>query len=125
MTVHIHNVITVTCDYPPQLHPIIVINGSHEDSHSLHDRRTFHITYTYPPGFELTGPNASVYAGNGEWEPDPGEVKCKGDNYALHNDATSIKINDYLHTIINQFLLHLFNTLHIQLTVEYQVLSTK
>jgi hypothetical protein len=30
-------------------------------------------------GFALTGPNASVCTGNGEWEPDLGEVDCIGD----------------------------------------------
>ena len=37
------------------------------------------ITYTCPPGYVLTGPNASVCMGNGELEPDPGEVECIGD----------------------------------------------
>ena len=36
------------------------------------------ITYTCPPGFNLTGPNASVCTGNGEWEPNPGKVDCIG-----------------------------------------------
>ena len=36
------------------------------------------ITYTCPPGFMLTGLNVSVCTGNGEWEPDPGEVDCIG-----------------------------------------------
>ena len=30
----------------------------------------------------ITGPNASVCTGNGEWKPDPGEVHCIGE---LHN----------------------------------------
>ena len=41
------------------------------------------ITYTCPPGFILTGPNASVCMGNGEWEPDPGQVDCIGDYLLL------------------------------------------
>ena len=34
-----------------------------------------------PTGFVLTGPNTSesVCMGNGEWEPDPREAKCKGE----------------------------------------------
>ena len=36
------------------------------------------ITYTCPPGFILTGPNASVCMGNGEWEPDPSQMNCRG-----------------------------------------------
>ena len=37
------------------------------------------ITYSCPSGFILTGPSASVCTGNGEWEPDPGQVDCIGD----------------------------------------------
>ena len=37
------------------------------------------ITYTCPNGYILTGPNASVCMGNGEWEPDPGQVECIGE----------------------------------------------
>ena len=37
------------------------------------------ITYTCPPGFIVTGLDVSVCMGNGEWEPDPGEVECIGD----------------------------------------------
>ena len=37
------------------------------------------ITYTCPNGYILTGPNTSVCTGNGEWEPDPGQVECIGE----------------------------------------------
>ena len=62
---------TVTCIYPlTQLlhHTIIVVSGS-QDSPPIEGQ---FITYTCPTGFILTGPNASVCAGNREWEPDPG-----------------------------------------------------
>ena len=36
------------------------------------------VTFSCPPGLVLTGPNSSTCMGNGEWEPDPREVKCKG-----------------------------------------------
>jgi hypothetical protein len=36
------------------------------------------ITFTCPRGFVPTGPNSSVCARNGEWEPDPREVDCIG-----------------------------------------------
>ena len=40
------------------------------------------VTYTCPPGIILTGPNASVCTGNGEWEPDPRDmVACIGAQY--------------------------------------------
>ena len=67
----------VTCDYPPTqlLHgSFVVITGC--DSLPIEGRT---ITYTCPPGFILAGPNTSVCLGNGEWEPDPGEVECIGD----------------------------------------------
>ena len=31
-----------------------------------------------PPGLTLIGPNVSTCIGNGEWEPDLGEVECQG-----------------------------------------------
>ena len=31
-----------------------------------------------PLGQLLTGPNISTCVGNGEWEPDPRELECKG-----------------------------------------------
>ena len=81
MDMHAH--ITVTCDYPPaQLlhHPAVVVNGA-QDSHPLIEGQS--ITYTCPPGFELTGSNASVCTGNREWEPDPGAVDCIGEYLIL------------------------------------------
>ena len=62
-----------------------MVNGSKENPH----REGQFITYTCPPaaGFVLIGPNASVCTGIGEWEPDPGQVDCIGDNnnyYVMH-----------------------------------------
>ena len=37
------------------------------------------ITLSCPTGLALTGPNSLVCMGNGEWEPDPREAKCKGE----------------------------------------------
>ena len=82
-----HTRVTVTCDYPPQQHPVVLVSGS-QDSHPLIEGQ--YITYTCPSGFVLTGPNASVCTENGEWEPDPGEVDCIGNNYYAqhcHSDA--------------------------------------
>ena len=76
----------VNCGLPSQLlhHPVTVVTGSRD--YPLMEGQF--ITYTCPPGFVLTGPNASVCTGNGEWEPDPGEVDCIGNNYAQqHSDA--------------------------------------
>ena len=77
----IYTHIAVTCDYPPTRGDVVVVMGS--DSPLIEGQ---FITYTCPPGFILTGPNASVCTGNGEWEPDPGEVDCIGDYD--HNGTT-------------------------------------
>ena len=68
----------VTCDLPLQLleRPVIVVSGS-QDSPPIEGQ---FITYTCPPGFILTGPNALECTGNGRWEPDPGQVDCIGNN---------------------------------------------
>ena len=46
------------------------------------DRDTFlegtNITFICPPGLVLTGPSRSTCMGNGEWEPNPNGVECKG-----------------------------------------------
>ena len=44
------------------------------------------ITFTCPPGLVLTGPNSSTCMGNGEWEPNPNEVKCKGEHESRNHD---------------------------------------
>ena len=36
------------------------------------------VTFSRPPGMTFSGPNSSICMGNGEWEPDPRDVKCKG-----------------------------------------------
>ena len=38
-------------------------------------------TFSCPLGLEQTGPKSSTCMENGEWEPDPREVECKGDYY--------------------------------------------
>ena len=37
------------------------------------------ITFICPRGQILNGLNSSTCMGNGEWEPDPGEVECAGE----------------------------------------------
>ena len=41
------------------------------------------VMFSCPSGLMLTGPNTSTCMGNGEWEPDPGELKCLGDKNTL------------------------------------------
>ena len=38
------------------------------------------VTFACPPGQVLIGRNTSTCKGNGEWEPDPREVECKGES---------------------------------------------
>ena len=37
------------------------------------------VTFSCPPELVLTGSNTSMCMRNGEWEPDPQELKCLGD----------------------------------------------
>ena len=67
----------VTCDHPPTqlLHdPIVMVT-----EFDIPKVEGQFITYTCPSGFVLTGPRVSVCTGNGEWEPDPGQLDCIGD----------------------------------------------
>ena len=36
------------------------------------------VTFSCPPGLVLTRPDISTCMRNGEWEPNPGEIKCLG-----------------------------------------------
>ena len=36
------------------------------------------VTFGCTPQYVLTGPNTTTCMGNGEWEPDPCDVECKG-----------------------------------------------
>ena len=37
------------------------------------------VNFTCSPNHALFGPHLSTCMGSGEWEPDPGEVECKGE----------------------------------------------
>ena len=41
------------------------------------------VNFTCPTGMVLNGPSASTCMGNGEWEPNPLGVECKG-KYKCH-----------------------------------------
>ena len=69
---------TVTCDLPSQLfgRPVVIVDA---ESQVIPYGEGEFITYMcILSGFTLTGPNTSVCTGNGEWEPDPGQVDCIG-----------------------------------------------
>ena len=36
------------------------------------------VSFSCPPGLVLAGPNTTTCMENGEWEPDPTNIKCKG-----------------------------------------------
>ena len=38
------------------------------------------VNFTCPPSHVLKGPHSATCMGNGEWEPDPSEVECKGEH---------------------------------------------
>ena len=38
------------------------------------------VSFSCSSGMVLTGPNISMCASNGEWEPDPNHIRCKGMN---------------------------------------------
>ena len=60
------------CDNPLKLIQADIITVGYEDP-ALEGEN---ITFTYPTGAILSGPNSSACMGNGEWEPDPREVEC-------------------------------------------------
>ena len=50
------------------------------------------ITLSCPDGLILTGPTMYTCMGNGEWEPDPREVECKGMYTSVHLSEHSFKL---------------------------------
>jgi hypothetical protein len=48
------------------------------------------VSFTCSSGLVLTGPNSSTCMENGEWEPDPREVACKGDAESSKCNKTTI-----------------------------------
>ena len=54
------------------------------------------VTFSCPTGLTLTGSNTSTCMRNGEWEPDPKGVKCKGGLTILHVDLFIRKVDGYL-----------------------------
>ena len=61
------------------------------------------INFSCLPGLVLTGPNSSTCMGNGEWEPNPNEVQCKGE-YAREKLAV-LSVHCYLLMVIKIKLL--------------------
>ena len=55
---------------------VFVVSGYINESEPVMEGTT--VNYTCPAGMVLSGPNSSTCTENGEWEPDPMEVECKG-----------------------------------------------
>ena len=45
--------------------------------------RGTNVSFNCPKGFLLSGPDTTMCVGNGEWEPDPREAVCKGENNGI------------------------------------------
>ena len=43
------------------------------------------VTFGCAPQYILMGPNTTTCMENGEWEPDPSEVECKGIDVCMYN----------------------------------------
>ena len=66
------------------------------------------VSFSCPPGLVLTGPSVSMCMGNGEWEPDPSQVRCNGkDRSTQYNVMHTVTYK--LHTCVHTHI----NTLHI------------
>ena len=81
------------------LHQAAVNSSIRISGHQISTAEGSNVTFSCPPGQALTGPNMSTCMGNGEWEPDPWELECKG-------IATIIILLLCLHTHILLIIFH-------------------
>ena len=52
------------------------------------------LSFDCPPQHVLIGPNTTTCMGNGEWEPDPREVECKG---IMLGKYSRVRVHMYVH----------------------------
>ena len=61
------------------------------------------LSFDCPPHYVLVGPNTTVCIGNGEWKPDPREVKCKVLTTLSVYYAIIIVITSFTHKYFNLY----------------------
>ena len=61
------------------------------------------VTFSCSPGLVLTGPNTTTCMDNGQWEPDPSEVTCKGE-HQIHACINYIESNTCMYCISSLIL---------------------
>ena len=61
------------------------------------------LTFDCPPEYVLVGPNTTTCIGNGEWEPDPKVVECKGKGFrdVHYNDELKVHTFSYQPPTLN------------------------
>ena len=80
--IYLHIIIIVICVSPIRLlsedgERLVIVEYSHPAIEGTN------VSFSCPPGLVLTGPSASKCMGNGEWEPDPSQIKCNGKVYTV------------------------------------------
>ena len=71
----LHIPFTANCGYPS---PATTVDSIRVMGHTDPALEATVVTFSCSPGLVLTGPNTTTCMDNGQWEPNPREVKCKG-----------------------------------------------
>ena len=63
------------------------------------------VSFSCPPGLVLTRPSVLMCMGNGEWEPDPSQVRCNGKDRstqcnAMHTNSEYMCAHTHEHIIV-------------------------
>ena len=74
----LHNYLIVICGHPFQDRVSVDNNSTIIEGYMDPALEGAVLSFDCPPQHVLIGPNTTTCMGNGEWEPDPMEVECKG-----------------------------------------------
>ena len=74
----LHNYLTVICSHPFQDRVSVDNDSVIIESYMDPSLEGAVLSFDCAPQHVLIGPNTTTCMGNGEWEPDPREVECKG-----------------------------------------------